>query len=300
MQPANWGCPTPMPDLQNQVVLVTGATSGIGKVTATALAQQGARVVLLARNAEKAAATQREIQAAAGHDRVEVLLADLADFDQVRRAAAEFTARHPRLDVLVNNAGLIFGAQRQLSVDGYEMGLATNHLGPFLLTALLLAPLRASAAARVVNVASLAHKFARPDLADLQSARRYSAARVYGNTKLFNIMFTQELARRLRAHDIANITTNAVHPGAVASNFGDSAGGWLGKLTRLARPFMLTVEKGAETSIFLASAPEVAAVSGGYFAKKRAEPVQHAFNTPAHAKQLWALSEQLTGTQFLD
>ena len=288
-----------MPDLQNQIVLVTGATSGIGKVTATALAAMGAHVVVLARNAEKARATQQEIRAAAGHDRVDVLLADLADQAQVRRAAAEFRARYPRLDVLINNAGLIFGAERQLSADGYELGLATNHLGPFLLTALLLDKLQASPAARVVNVASMAHLFARPDLADMQSARRYSAARVYGNTKLYNIMFTQELARRLRAHGIAHVTTNAVHPGAVASNFGDSAGGWLGKLTQLARPFMLSVEKGAETSIFLASAPEVSAISGGYFAKKKAEPVRHAFNTPEHARQLWQLSEQLTATSFL-
>jgi retinol dehydrogenase-12 len=288
-----------MPNLQNQLVLVTGATSGIGKVTATELAKMGAHVVLLARSAEKAETTQREIKAA-GHDQVDILLADLADLDQVRRAAAEFNARYPRLDVLVNNAGLIFGSERQVSVDGNELGLATNHLGPFLLTALLFEKLKASPAARVVNLSSMAHLFAKPDLADIQSARHYSAMRVYSNTKLYNIMFTQELARRLRAHGIANVTTNAVHPGAVASNFGASAGGWLAKLTQLGRPFMISVAKGAETSIFLASAPEVAAISGGYYAKKKAEPVKHAFNTPEHARQLWALSEQLTGTQFFD
>ena len=217
----------------------------------------------------------------------------------MRRAASEFASRHARLDVLVNNAGLIFGAERQVSVDGNELGLATNHLGPFLLTALLFEQLRASPAARIVNLASMAHQFAKPRLDDLQSAHDYSAMRVYGNTKLYNIMFTQELARRLRAHGIANVTTNAVHPGAVASNFGDSAGGWLSRLTQLARPFMISVEKGAETSIFLASAPEVASTSGGYFAKKKPEPVKHAFNTPAHARQLWEISEQLTETQFL-
>ena len=285
-----------MPDLQNQIVLVTGATSGIGKATATELAKMGAHVVVLARNAEKAEATQREIRAAAGHDRVEILLADLA---QVRRAAAEFAARHPRLDVLVNNAGLIFGAERQVSAQGYELGVATNHLGPFLLTSLLFEQLRASPAARVVNVASAAYQSAKPRLADFQSTRDYSALRVYANTKLYNILFTQELARRLRAHGIANVSTNAVHPGVVATNFGSSAGGWLSKLTQLARPFLISVEKGAETSIFLASAPEVAGTSGGYFAKKKAEPVRHDFNTPAHARQLWELSEALTDTQFL-
>ena len=289
-----------MPNLQNQLVLVTGATSGIGKVTATELAKMGAHVVLLARNAEKAQATQQEIKAAAGHDRVDILLADLADLGQVRRAAVEFSARYPRLDVLVNNAGLLFGAGRQLSADGYELGVATNHLGPFLLTALLFDKLRASPAARVVNLASIAYKFARPNLADFQSVEHYGPMRVYGNTKLHNLMFTQELARRLRAHGIANVMTNAVHPGAVASNFGDSAGGWLTLLTQLGRPFMISVAKGAETSVFLASAPEVATISGGYFVKKKPEAVKHAFNTLENARRLWELSEQLTGTSFLD
>ncbi|MBD2722670.1 SDR family oxidoreductase [Hymenobacter armeniacus] len=289
-----------MPDLQQQIVLVTGATSGIGQVTATELAKMGAHVVILARNADKAEATQREMKAAAGHQRVDVLLADLADFSQVRRAAAEFNARYPRLDVLVNNAGLIFGAQRQLSPDGHELGVATNHLGPFLLTALLFDKLRASPAARIVNLASEAYRVAKPNLADFQSERNYGAMRVYGNTKLYNILFTQELARRLRSQGIANVTTNAVHPGVVATSFGASAGGWLSKLTALARPFMISVEKGAETSIFLASAPEVASISGGFFAKKKAEAVKHPFNTPEHARQLWELSEELTGARFLD
>ena len=289
-----------MPNLQQQIALVTGATSGIGQVTATELARKGAHVVILARSADKAARAQQEIQTAAGHDRVDVLLADLADLDQVRRAAAEFIARYPRLDVLVNNAGLILGPERQLSPQGYELGLATNHLGPFLLTSLLFEKLRASPAGRVVNVASKVHQIARPDLADLQSARRYGAMRVYANTKLFNIMFTQELARRLRAHGIANVTANALHPGIIASSFGSGASGLMSLIVRYGRALMISAEKGAETSVFLASDPAVAAVSGGYFDKKKATPVGNAFNTPEHARQLWALSEQLTGTQFLD
>lgn len=288
-----------MPDLQQQIVLITGATSGLGKVTATELAKMGAQVVILARNAEKATATQREIKATAGHSRVDVLLADLADLSQVRRAAAEFNARYPRLDVLVNNAGLIFGAQRQLSPDGHELGVATNYLGPFLLTALLFDKLRASPAARIVNLASDAYRLAKPNLADFQAARDYSAMRVYGNTKLYTIMFTQELARRLRAHGITNVTTNAVHPGVVATSFGASAGGWVSKFAALARPFMISVEKGAETSIFLATAPEMAASSGEFYVKKKPQPMKHPFNTPEHARRLWELSQELTGTNFL-
>ena len=288
-----------MPNLQNQIALVTGATSGIGQVTATELAKMGAHVVILARNVEKAAAAQQEIKAAAGHDNVDVLLADLADLDQVRRAAAEFSARYPRLDILVNNAGLILGAQRQLSPQGLELGVATNHLGPFLLTSLLFEKLKASPAARVVNVASTAYRMARPNLADFQSARRYGALGVYANTKLYNIMFTQELARRLRTHGIANVSTNALHPGVVASSFGSAANGLMSLFVQLGRPFMISTAKGAETSVFLASDPAVATTSGGYFDKKRAEPVKNSFNTPEHAQQLWELSEQLTNTQFL-
>ena len=234
-----------MPNLQNQIALVTGATSGIGQVTATELAKMGAHVIILARNSEKAAAAQQEIKAAAGHENVDVLLADLADLDQVRRVAAEFNARYPRLDILVNNAGLILGAQRQLSPQGYELSLATNHLGPFLLTSLLFEKLKASPAARVVNVASAAYRMARPDLADFQSARSYGALAVYANTKLYNIMFTQELARRLRAHGIGNVTTNTLHPGVVASSFGSEANGLMSIFVQLGRPFMISTEKGA-------------------------------------------------------
>lgn len=289
-----------MPDLQDKIILVTGATSGIGEVTARELARQGAHVIILARNAEKAARTQRDIIAATGNERVDTVLADLSVLAQVRAVAAELHAKYPRLDVLVNNAGLMFGAEREVSADGYEMTLATNHLGPFLLTSLLFDLLQKSPAARIVNVASMAYRFSKPTLDDLQSERDYSAMWEYGTTKLWNIMFTQELAQRLRAHGITNITTNCLHPGAVATNYGQQSGGWLSAVLALGRPFMISPEKGAETSIFLASDPAVVATSGGYFSKKKAEPVKSSFNTTANNRRLWELSEQLTGTQFLD
>lgn len=287
-----------MPALQDQIILVTGATSGIGEVTARELAKQGAHVVLLARSQAKAEKTQRAIKAAAGHDRVDIVLADLANLAQVRAAAAEINVRYPRLDVLVNNAGLMFGNQRETSADGFEMTLATNHLGPFLLTRLLFDLLRQSLAARIVNVASEAHKFAKPDLHDLNAEHSYSATRMYGNTKLYNILFTQELARRLRAHGISNVTTNCLHPGIVATGFGSQSGGLLTILTQLFRPFMISKEQGAETSIYLATSPEIEAVSGGYFEKKKAKAVKHSSNTLENANTLWLETEQMVGQEF--
>jgi retinol dehydrogenase-12 len=288
-----------MAALQDKIVLVTGATSGIGEVTARTLAQQGAHVIILARNPDKAATTQQSIIAATGNQRVDVVLADLSVQQQVRDVAAQLHAKYPRLDVLVNNAGLMFGAEREVSADGYEMTLATNHLGPFLLTSLLFDLLQKSPAARIVNVASMAYRFSKPTLDDLQSERDYSAMWEYGNTKLWNIMFTQELAQRLRAHGITNVTTNALHPGAVATGYGKQSGGWLSAVLALGRPFMLSPEKGAETSIFLATDSSVAATSGGFFSKKKVEPVKSSFNTPANNLRLWQMSEQLTGTTFL-
>ncbi|MVN76655.1 SDR family NAD(P)-dependent oxidoreductase [Hymenobacter sp. HMF4947] len=288
-----------MPALSDKIILVTGATSGIGEVTARELARQGAHVILLARSREKAAKTQQDIIAATGNQQVDVVLADLSVLQQVRDVAADIHTKYPRLDVLVNNAGLMFGAEREVSADGNEMTLATNHLGPFLLTSLLLDLLQKSPAARIVNVASMAYRFSKPTLDDWQSERYYNPMWEYGNTKLFNIMFTQELAQRLRAHGITNVTTNSLHPGAVATGYGKQSGGWLSAVLALGRPFMLSPEKGAETSIFLASDPSVATISGGYYSKKKPEPVNSRFNTPEHNRRLWEMSEQQTGTKFL-
>jgi NAD(P)-dependent dehydrogenase (short-subunit alcohol dehydrogenase family) len=289
-----------MTPLHDKIILVTGATSGIGEVTARELARQGAHVILLARNRAKAERTQREIIATTDNSLVDIVIADLSVLQQVREVAAQLHDKYPRLDVLVNNAGLMFGAEREVSADGNEMTLATNHLGPFLLTSLLLDLLQKSPAARIVNVASMAYKFSKPTLDDIQSERDYSPMWEYGTSKLWNIMFTQELARRLRSHGITNVTTNALHPGAVATGYGKQSGGWLSAVLALGRPFMLSPEKGAETSIFLVSDPSVASVSGGYYSKKKPEPVKSSFNTLANSQRLWQMSEELTGTKFLD
>ena len=289
-----------MPDLQDKIILVTGATSGIGEVTARELARQGAQVIILGRNGDKARRVQQEMIAATDNPRIDVVLADLSVLQQVRDVAAQLHDKYPRLDVLVNNAGLMFGSQREVSADGNEMTLATNHLGPFLLTSLLFDLLQKSPAARIVNVASMAYRFSRPSLNDIQSKHSYNGLLEYGTTKLWNIMFTQELARRMRQKNITNVTTNCLHPGGVASDFGVHSGGIGGVMMLLARPFLISPEKGAETSVFLATAPSVAHVSGGYYSKKKPVPVKSDFNTPVNNQRLWMLSEMLTGTKFLD
>ncbi|NML67281.1 SDR family oxidoreductase [Hymenobacter sp. RP-2-7] len=289
-----------MANLQDQLILVTGATSGIGKVTARELARRGAHVIMLARNADKAEQTRQQLIAETGNQQIDTVLADLSNLQQVRDVAAQLHEKYPRLDVLLNNAGLMFGAERELSADGYEMTLATNHLGPFLLTSLLFDMLQKSEAARIVNVASNAYKFSKPTLDDIQSERDYSPVWEYGTTKLWNIMFTQELAKRLRAHGIGNVVTNCLHPGAVATNYGKQTGGIVGALLELGRPFMISPEKGAQTSIFLATDAKAGTSSGGFYDKSKPVAVKSKFNTAANNKRLWEMSEQLTSTNFLD
>ncbi len=283
----------------DSIALVTGATSGIGQVTARELVRQGHHVILLARNAEKAARVRQDFQAMAKPgQRVDVLLCDLSDLSQVRRASAEFHQRYDHLDLLINNAGILFGKERAESVDGFEMTLATNHLGPFLLTSLLLPALKKSPAARIVNVASMAYRFSNPNLADLNQEHNYSPMWQYGNTKLYNILFTQELARQLRERNISNVVTNTLHPGAVASNFAADSDGWLSWLFQLGRPFMISAEQGARTTLFLATNPVGGQVSGGYFVKEKAAPVKHEFTAPDKARQLWEQTEEMVGQPF--
>jgi retinol dehydrogenase 12 len=289
--------------MNNQTCLVTGANAGIGLVTATELARRGARVVMLCRNAQKAEAARQQIAAQTGNHQVEIILVDFASQAQVRQAAAEFLAKYGQLHVLVNNAGFLAGRERQLTPDGIEATLAVNHLGYFLLTGLLMPALRAggtaTAPARVVCVASEAHRFAgRSGLADLQLAKDYTGIGAYCLSKLCNVMFANELARRLAETGLP-IAANSLHPGGVNSNFGGLSEGWFGWVFKMLKPFFLTVEQGAQTSIYLATAPEAAQVSGQYFSRKKATDPSATARNPQLAKQLWQQSEQLTGFQFV-
>jgi NAD(P)-dependent dehydrogenase (short-subunit alcohol dehydrogenase family) len=285
------------PDLSGKVVVITGGNSGIGKQTALELAGMGANVVIAARNSTKAAAAVKEIQAEThAGARVETLPIDLASFASVRAFADAFLASHERLDVLINNAGLVL-SKHTLTQDGHETQFQVNHLSHFLLTHLLQEQLTKSAPSRVVNVASHAHKSARHglDFDDLDwNNHRYRGFQVYARTKLMNILFTRELARRWQG---SGVTANALHPGFVASNFAKEGDlGWWGNIGMpLTRPFSISVPKGARTSVYVASSPDVDGITGEYFNKCRAEAPNAPARDDAAAARLWDISAQLTG-----
>lgn len=278
--------------MEDKICLVTGATAGIGEVTARELARLGATVVVVSRNAQKCEATVAEIRQTTGNERVSWLAGDLSSQADCHAVAAGFKARHAELHVLVNNAGAYF-RQRRESVDGIEMTFALNHLGYFLLTNLLLAELKAGAPSRIINVSSAAHRSGTLDLADVDSSRgQYRGLAVYGQSKMANILFTEELARRLGG---TGVTANSLHPGLVATNFAVDNG----RLGRLARPFLnlfsISAEKGAETTLFLATSREVAGLTGRYLDKKKAVTPSPPAGDPEFARRLWRLSEDLTG-----
>jgi NAD(P)-dependent dehydrogenase (short-subunit alcohol dehydrogenase family) len=281
-------------DMRGKTVMITGFTAGLGRAAAFALAEQGADLVLVGRSAQKGAVVVEAIREATGCERVDMLVGDLARQEDVRRVAEEFLASERPLHVLFNNAGVVM-QQRVLTEDGLETTFAVNHLAYFLLTRLLLERLRASAPARVVCTASDAHQvFAKSglDFEDLQAERRYKTFEVYGRSKLANILFTRELAKREAG---TSVTANAFHPGFVGSDFAKNNGRIAKIVMSVLSPFARSPEKGAETGVYLCSSPEVAEVSGGYFCdKKPLEPAACA-KRPGEAERLWAISEQLTG-----
>jgi NAD(P)-dependent dehydrogenase (short-subunit alcohol dehydrogenase family) len=279
--------------MQGQVCLVTGATAGIGLVTARELARKGARVIIVGRSSERCSRAADEIRAQVGTSEVEWLVADLSCQADIRRLADQVRSRTPRLDVLVNNAGGIF-LKRQESADGIEMTFALNHLSYFLLTNLLLPLLEQSAPARVVSVASDAHKGVSIELDDIEGKRRYGGWRAYQQSKLANILFTYELARRLSGK---RVTANTLHPGFVRTTIFRERGvlGWL--LRRAADVIAVSPEEGAKTSIYLASSPDVALVSGRYLVKERTVESSPQSRDASAALRLWRLSEAMTNAK---
>ncbi len=276
--------------MQGQVCVVTGATSGIGKAAAAALARQGAEVIVVGRDPGRAEATAAAIQAD-GAPPPKVEIADLARLEQVRALAGRLNQTLDRVDVLINNAGLVLN-ERQVTPDGYEHVFAVNHLAPFLLTNLLRPKLTASAPARVITVTSDAHTAARLDLDDPNLEHGWSSWRSYSNSKLANILFTRELARRL---DGTGVTANCLHPGVVRTGFGRDARPLMRAGLTIARPFMLSPERGADTIVYLASSPDVAAKTGGYYVKRQLREPSAAARDDGQARRLWEISERLTG-----
>jgi len=278
--------------MKGKICMVTGATSGIGEVTARTLAQMGATVIVVGRSSERSAATVEHIRQQTGNPTVEFMLADLSSQKEIRRLAQQFRSRYQHLHLLVNNAGGLFTA-RQQSVDGIEMTFALNHLGYFLLTNLLLDTLKASAPARIVNVAASAHRFVRGvNFDDLQGQARYSGLQAYAQSKLCNLLFTYELARRLEG---TGVTVNALHPGVVATRFGHNNRGLAGMLARLSNLIAISPERGARTIIYLATFSGVEGVTGQYFVNKKKAPSSPASLDRTSAIRLWRVSEAMTG-----
>ena len=280
------------PSMTGKTVLITGGTGGIGKATAVGLASMGARVGITGRDRTRAERAATDIKAESGNPAVDVFVADLSSQGEIRRMADEVLSAYPRLDVLVNNVGG-FWAHRHVTSDGLEHTFALNHLAPFLLTSLLLERLITSAPARVVTVASGAQSMGKIDFGDLMGERDYSGQRAYNQSKLANVMFTYELARRLEA---SRVTATALHPGMTNTAFSaEDPARAMAPVVFVARPFMRSAKKGAETVVYLASSSAVEGVTGSYYANRKAKKSNQSSYDREVTGRLWQVSANLVG-----
>lgn len=283
--------------MDGKTVVITGGNAGIGKATAISLAKKGAEVVITSRSEDKAKAAVAEIKSSSESTKVDYVLVNLISQDSVRKAAEEIKTKCPKIDVLINNAGCYL-SELVLSPEGYEGQFATNHLGHFLLTNLVMDNIKAADNARIINLASIAHKSTRElNFDDLNYEKvGYSGWKSYSRSKFCNILFTKELARRLEG---SGISANAVHPGGVRTEIAEKDANWFTKLGWIVmKPFMITVDKGAATSIHLASSPKVEGESGGYWVRSKKEWSNRPSQDPELAKLLWKKSEEMVGQEF--
>ncbi|MHA1443161.1 MAG: SDR family oxidoreductase [Candidatus Hodarchaeales archaeon] len=284
------------PLMKARICMITGANSGIGKITALELAKMDAHIIMVCRNKNKGILSQREILERTGNPNIDLMVADLSSQASIRNFVDKFREQYETLHILIQNAGTI-AKKRLLTTEGLETTFATNYLGPFLLTNLLLDVLITSAPSRIISISSGMHHRASIDLEDLQSTKAYKNINAYSISKLANILFIYELHHRLRKSGVTNVTSNAVHPGFIRTNFGMNGLNWFQKLgMKIVHPFLaISPQEGAETSIYVASSPEVENISGEYFAKKKvseSSPLTHDRNLQ---KKLWKISEELTG-----
>jgi retinol dehydrogenase-12 len=285
--------------MTGKTVLITGATSGIGKVAATELAGMGAQVIVHGRNAEKAAAVQQEIIRSTGNSQVSVLLGDLSEKACVLGLAEAVSNKYKKLDVLVNNAGGVMNKQREETTDGWEKTIALNVLAPFMLSALLYPKLQAAGEGRIINVSSAAHRMAKARLDDFMYEKDYKPLRAYGDAKLYVILLGQEFMRRTRRFSQHNVAMNALHPGVVATNFAGESNSIYNFFFKFFRLFLISPEKGADTMIYLASQPEGAQHGGGYYIKRKPAKIHFSGDVEAMAIRVWELCERYTGIPFL-
>ncbi|MDR1614380.1 MAG: SDR family oxidoreductase [Campylobacteraceae bacterium] len=283
--------------MKNKIILITGATDGIGKESAKALAKQGHTLILHGRNETKAQAVCEEIKSETGNNNIDIIIADLLSFQDIKRMADDFKKKYDRLDVLINNAGSCFGKVRETTKSGFEKTMALNLFAPFLLTELLLDILAKSPAARVVNVSSKLHEWSgKPDFGDLQLEKNYAPVKAYGLSKLYLIWITRHLSSLLQKKGITNITVNSVHPGAVATNIWQRSdkGFIYNLLSKLASPVMVKPSCGAQTSIYVATSSDLENVSGKYFANKKIAKTCDKYYSPENEQAIWDYCKKIT------
>lgn len=274
--------------MEGKICIITGANSGIGKATAIGLAKMDATIVMMSRNKDRGEEAQKEIIGFTGNKKVDLILCDLSSQESIRKFVSEFKNKYQKLHVLINNAGVML-SKRLISVDGFEMNFGVNYLAPFLLTNLLLDVLKKSTPSRIINVSSAAHKMAKMDFDDLQSEKKkYTLFKIYGASKLALMLFSYELSRRLEG---TSVTVNSLHPGVVNTNLGQDQSSFSKGFAKL---FFKKPEKGAETSIYLASSQEVEGITGKYFAKKQQKQSSKESYNEDYAKRLWELSTEMT------
>ena len=280
--------------MRNKVCLITGANSGIGLATAKILAHQGATIIMICRHEQRGRWAQAEIKAYANHDRVELFLANLSSKEQIQNATNQFKEKHQKLDVLINNAGLQL-PKRYVTQEGWEMMFAINHLGYFMTACLLADVLKQTPQARIINVASIGHWMGTIDFENLQCEQNFNSLRQYCNTKLANILFTRVLAKRTKSF---GITTNCLHPGIFNSGFGQDEKSWFATVMKLGAPFLQSPQKGAKTTIFLASNKSIGALNGKYFARSKPACCSRASKNMEKAQKLWDKSVEMTGLDW--